>query len=165
MNPCPDKHALGLYSKGLRSQNKAATPSRKFARSGAHFRSPRSKDSAIPTGNEFSKTFRGFIQISPAFWNAVRTCESAFLPSFKTYVCNEGRDSGRSAANRSPGFSPASFRARQVERENARAEFVHSAEGLHAGRAVVVRFVHSVAGLWPVVGPLSHFGRRQRIWS
>src|SRR5260370_27963656 len=94
-----------------------------------------------------------------------RTCESAFLAFFKTYVCNEGRDSGRSAANRSPGFSPASFRAQQVERENARAGFVHSAAGLHVGRSVVGYFVHSVAVLLPVAGPLSPFARLQRIWS
>src|SRR5260370_1016042 len=161
MNPCPDKHALGLYSKGLRSQNKAATPSRKFARSGAHFRSPRSKDSAIPTGNEFSKTgfilrapqpkqgcyalakvrairrslfahpvlrarqprpatnfqrpLRALFKLSPAFWNAFRTCESAFLASFKTYVCNEVRDSGRSAAGFSPGLSLAGLGLLEAE--------------------------------------------------
>src|SRR5260370_33115229 len=100
-----------------------------------------------------------------------RTCESAFLASFKTYVCNEGRDSGRSAAGFSPGLSPACLGLLKAERENDRAGFVHSAGSFHVGRSVVVRFVHSVAGLWRVAGLLSgllpgllsDFGRRQRM--
>src|SRR5260370_42245532 len=70
MNPCPDKHALGLHSKGSAAKTRLLRPRKKFARSGAHFRSPRSKDSAIPTGNEFSKTKWALFKLSPAFWNA-----------------------------------------------------------------------------------------------
>ena len=44
-----------------------------------------------------------------------------------------------------------------MERENARAGFVHSAGGLHVGRSVVIRFAHFAAGLWPVAGLLSDF--------
>src|SRR5260370_29333564 len=92
-----------------------------------------------------------------------RTCESAFLASFKVFVCNEGRDSVRSAANCSPGLSLAGLGLLEAERENARAGFVHSAGSLHAGRLVVVRFglsvvvysVHFAAGLLSVAGLLS----------
>src|SRR5260370_24303421 len=95
-----------------------------------------------------------------------------FLPSFKTYVCNEGRDAGCSAAGFSPGLSLAGLGLLEAERENARAGFVHSAGSLHAGRLVVVRFGRSVvvyfaAGLLPVAGLLSDLlfdlGRSERI--
>jgi len=63
MNPCPDKHALGLHSKGSAAKTRLLRPRKKFARFGAHFSLTRSKGSATQTGNEFSKT--GFILRAP----------------------------------------------------------------------------------------------------
>src|SRR5260370_21661521 len=59
----PNKHALGLHSKGSAAKTRLLRPRKKFARSGARFSLTRSKGSATPTGNEFSKT--GFILKAP----------------------------------------------------------------------------------------------------
>src|SRR5260370_9632814 len=59
----PNKHALGLHSKGSAAKTRLLRPRKKFARSGARFSLTRSKGSATPTGNEFSKA--GFILSAP----------------------------------------------------------------------------------------------------
>src|SRR5260370_8090717 len=76
MNPCPDKHALGLHSKGSAAKTRLLRPREKFARSGAHFSLTRSKGLGNPDRQRIFKDQMGLT--SPASWDAFQTLTDCY---------------------------------------------------------------------------------------
>src|SRR5260370_39385995 len=73
MNPCPDKHALGLHSKGSAAKTRLLRPRESSRDPALTFAHPVLMTTVSPPATDFQRLSRALSKLSPAAWNASRS--------------------------------------------------------------------------------------------